>query len=331
MSYTAGKTMDTAAAVDEVLEWASRAPSVHNTQPWVWRVHGTRIDLYADFRRQLVYGDPQRRDLLISCGAALHHLQVAAAALGWKTRVRRTPDPTEERFVASIQLTPSPHPAEEDDTLSVLGKRITDRRRLSSWPVPADRLHSLAVTGSVWGAQVLPVEQQTTKALLERLTLRADLLQKRNPRYVEEMGAWTNASRRDGVPADHIPERDELEGPDALNRRFSHGALKDPLLDPEPSSDAMLLVCTSSDDPVSRIRAGESLSAVWLEATRENLSIVPLSQALEVEETRRTLQADVLGDLAVAQIVLRVGWLPLSLDGLKPTPRRSLEETRVRQ
>jgi hypothetical protein len=178
---------------------------------------------------------------------------------------------------------------------------------------------------------VLPIEEQTTKAELERLTRRADRLQKLNPRYVEEIDAWTRQSGRDGVPVAHVPKREGLEGPDALNRRFPHGGLEDPLLDPEPSSDAMLLICTSSDDPLSRIRAGESLSAVWLEATRENLCIVPLSQALEVEQTRRVLQADVLGDLAVAQIVLRIGWLPLSLDGLSPTPRRALDEIRVRE
>lgn len=330
MSQATG-TLETATGVDEILQWAGRAPSVHNTQPWTWRVHGTRVDLYADFRRQLVYADPQRRDLLISCGAALHHLQVAAAALGWQTKVRRTPDPDEERFIASIQLARRERPAGGDDTLAVLGRRITDRRRLSSWPVPADRLHGLAVTGSIWGAQVLPIEEETTKARLERLTRRADLLQRRNPRYVEEIDAWTRQSGPDGVPVDHVPERGTAERSDDLSRRFPHGHLEDPVLDPQPSADAMLLICTSSDDPVSRIRAGESLSAVWLEATRENLSIVPLSQALEVEETRRVLQSDVLGDLAVAQIVLRVGWLPLSHGGLTPTPRRALDDIRVRQ
>jgi len=331
MSQTTRQTTRTAAAVDEVLEWACRAPSVHNTQPWVWRVDGTRVDLYADFRRQLVYADPRRRDLLISCGAALHHLQVAAGALGWDTKVRRTPDPGEERLIAKVELTRSKRVVPADDTLDVLDKRITDRRRLSSWPVPVDRIHALATAGSAWGAQVLPIEEDMARAQVERLTRRADLVQKRNPRYVEEIDAWMRTSGRDGVPMGHAPERGEVEGPDALNRRFPHGDLEDPVIDPEPSSDAMLIVCTSSDDAISRIRAGESLSAAWLEATRQNLSLVPLSQALEVEETRRVLQTDVLGDLAIAQIVLRVGWLPLSIDGLTPTPRRSLEEVRVRE
>ena len=91
---------------DDIIALACRAPSVHNTQPWRWRVHGDRVDLFADYRRQLVYADPVRRDLLVSCGAALHHLQVVCAGLGWAARVHRLPDPGEERHVAGVVLKP---------------------------------------------------------------------------------------------------------------------------------------------------------------------------------------------------------------------------------
>ena len=85
-------------------------------------------------------------------------------------------------------------------------------------------------------------------------------------------------------------------------------------------------VCTSSDDAISRIRAGEALSAVWLRATLDHLAVVPLSQAVEVEETRRELQTRILGDLAFPQILLRVGWPATSAAELSPTPRRPLSE-----
>jgi hypothetical protein len=78
------------------------------------------------------------------------------------------------------------------------------------------------------------------------------------------------------------------------------------------------------------VRAGEALSAVWLQATRENLSVTPLSQAVEVEETRRDLQERLLKDLAFPQMVLRLGWLPLVRDELPPTPRRALDEVIAR-
>ncbi len=315
--------------VDEILERACRAPSVHNTQPWKWRVSGSRVDLYADFTRQLVYADPGRRDLMISCGAALHHFQVAAQGLGWSARVRRLPDPSDERHIASVLLKPSRISPDAVELLRAIDQRRTDRRRLSSWPVPDQRLNSLASTGSSWGAQVLPVPGESTKDRLHRLTRHADTVQNRNERYVAELAAWTGTSSSDGVPTAHVPSRLGAEAADSLNRRFPGGELEDPVVESEPSQDGMLIICTSSDDTISRVRAGEALSAVWLHATRENLSVVPLSQAIEVEETRRRLQLEVLGDLAFPQILLRIGWLPITRSELAPTPRRPLDEVRV--
>jgi hypothetical protein len=320
----------TATEVDEILELACRAPSVHNTQPWSWRVAGGLVELYADFRRQLVYADPNRRDLMLSCGAALHHLQVAAAGLGWATRVRRLPDAGDERHVASVLLRRARGSSDSADLLRAIVERRTDRRRLSSWPVPAERLNSLSSTGSVWGAQVLPVSGELARERLHRLTERADAVQRSNQRYVAELAAWTGTSAAEGVPVANVPSRVGAETADPVNRRFPGGALADPEVDPGYAQDGMLLVCTSSDDPISRVRAGEALSAVWLHATRENLSVLPLSQAVEVDETRRELQVDVLGDLAFPQILLRVGWLPTTRSDLDPTPRRPLDEVRVR-
>lgn len=86
---------------------ATRAPSVHNTQPWRWVVGEESVHLYADWSRQLPATDPDGRDLLISCGAALHHLRVALAALGWATVVHRIPNPAEPSHLAAIE--PRPH------------------------------------------------------------------------------------------------------------------------------------------------------------------------------------------------------------------------------
>ena len=317
--------------VDDLLALACRAPSVHNTQPWSWRVRENRVDLYADLRRHLVHADPQRRDLMLSCGAALHHFQVAAHALGWSTRVRRVPDPSNERFVASIELGTGRPAPDATEMLAVIRNRRTDRRRLTSWPVPAERLNALCMAGNQWGAQLLPVYDETAKRRLEQLTRRADVLQRSNPAYVTELNNATVYWADVGVPVAHIPREEHVPSSDALNRRFPNGVLDDPVVDADEPSDGMLIVCTSSDDTLARIRAGEALSAVWLQATRDGMSMVPLSQALEVEETRRALQQEVLDDKALAQIVVRLGWLPLSRRELPATPRRDVADVRIEE
>src|SRR6188768_2343431 len=70
-----------------LLNFAVRAPSGHNTQPWLFRIQGHELDLIADLRRSLPVVDPLNRELIISCGAALHHLRIAARYCGHSSRV----------------------------------------------------------------------------------------------------------------------------------------------------------------------------------------------------------------------------------------------------
>ena len=82
---------------------------------------------------------------------------------------------------------------------------------------------------------------------------------------------------------------------------------------------------TASDDTLSRLRAGEALSAVLLQATALGLASCPLSQPLEIGSTRRVLHEGVVDDTLSPQLVLRLGWPPVG-PPLPVTPRRTYQE-----
>jgi hypothetical protein len=90
--------------------------------------------------------------------------------------------------------------------------------------------------------------------------------------------------------------------------------------------DGVIVLHDAVDSPAAWLRAGEGLSALWLEATAEGLSVVPVSQVVEVEETRNPLQYDVLGGLTVPLLVVRVGWQSISRRHLTPSSRRPVHE-----
>src|SRR5918911_1973883 len=78
-----------------LLRYAVLAPSGHNTQPWLFKIAGSNntIEIYADRSRALPVVDPDDRELVISCGAALGTMRVALRRCGRVPGVARPPAP----------------------------------------------------------------------------------------------------------------------------------------------------------------------------------------------------------------------------------------------
>jgi nitroreductase len=307
-----------------IVELATRAPSVHNTQPWRWRGTPHALDLYADRSRQLAMGDPGGRNLVISCGAALHHAQVAADALGLSAVVTPFPDPEQPDLLAHIELassTPSRHASE---LLDAIEKRCTDRRRFTSWPVPDERLTHLAAQASSQGAHALPLNDVSERFRSELLINRAIELQHDDRLVMSEQQSWIDHGNADGVPSQVLPIADDLRS--SMFNRFATGLVDDMGGREVEGSDGLIVFCAPNDDPAAWLTAGEGLSAAWLAATMEGLSVVPISQVIEVEETRAAFQLEVLGEMAHPLVVVRVGWQAISRRQLPRTPRRPVFE-----
>jgi nitroreductase len=301
---------------------ASRAPSVHNTQPWSWRLRDDRLELHADWSRRLEVADPDGRNLVISCGAALHHLQIAASASGWRAAVTRVDDTAQPSLLAQVRLSPSPPPHTAAADLRAIAERCTDRRRFTSWPVPHERLQLLVAAAEGVDGEAAPIVDVSDRFRVEMLVIRAHRLQERNASVAAEAARWTDRGAYDGVPSAHVP--DAHVGPATRRSRFAPGGLEDEGRHVE-SGDGLVILYDSDDTPAAWLRAGESLSALWLRAVGEGLSVVPLSQVVEVAETRDALQHEILGGRAVPLMLVRVGWQAISRSQLEPSPRRPLD------
>src|SRR5690606_32982531 len=79
--------MDADLVLRNAVAAAVMAPSSHNTQPWRFRISGTRLDVLADPERQLKVIDRERRQLVQSCGCALFNARVAVRAMGYEDEV----------------------------------------------------------------------------------------------------------------------------------------------------------------------------------------------------------------------------------------------------
>lgn len=131
--------------LERVLDTAAHAPSAQNAQPWSWRVTPAGIDLFADWSRRLGEGDHHRRDVLLSCGAVLHHCAVALAAGGWTPRVRRFPTPGDGSHLAVLEVIDAPLPSGDATLVEAITRRRADRRRYRPDPLPEGSLELLHV------------------------------------------------------------------------------------------------------------------------------------------------------------------------------------------
>jgi nitroreductase len=281
--------------LERALEHALRAPSVHNTQPWRWHLRGEVVKLYADFDRRLP-SDPSGRDLLISCGAALHHFVVALAHEGHDAYVTHLPEPGDDGHLATVTVSDAPPDPVTARLFTAIGRRHTERRRMSYRPIPEPLLEALATSARRWGAHVVPTPE--VREAFAVAYAEAAERERWTPSRTTELHVWSRAGVRvlAGAPS----------GPGPSDRRA-----------PEDAAEFLLLT-TACDRTPDRLRAGEALSSLLLTATEAGLATMPISldphgEALRLDEA-----------LGHPQIAVRTGW-PLTHDTEAiRTPRRDL-------
>ena len=301
----------------EIVDFARQAPSLHNSQPWRWRARGAVLELHADRSRQLPVADPTGRELVISCGAALAHARVAAAAFGWHADVRRG-DAQDPDHLATLRLRPARATPGDEEAFRLLQGRRTDRRRFTSWPVPSERLEKLARAASETDVTVGPVTRGTDRLRLELIARQANQVERALPGFAEEQRTWIDRGPVDGMPLATVRVE---PGRDRRPNRFDPE--EPPGTDDVRSTDGTLVLCTDEDVPGAWLLTGEVLCRLWMLARAEGLSLVPLSQPVEVEQTRAQLR-ELLGARGHPQLVTRIGWQEIARSPLPPTPRRAV-------
>lgn len=307
----------------EAMRRASRAPSVHNTQPWRWVLDGDTLQLYADPDRLLTSADPNGRQQVISCGAMLHHVRTAFGARGWHTDTVRLPDPLDPGHLAEIRFRHWDSPPQGLITrASAMDDRYTDRLPMNppeGWEALVPRLRMLASPHYV----ELDALEESVRPRLTAATEHATALRRHDMMYQAEIGWWAGHSGMvEGVPSDALPSDAEFAHV-AVGRAFPPSP--HPMRRPDIEDHARLTVLsTESDTRTDWLHTGEALSAVLLECTAAGLSTCALTHITELP-TGRTLLTSLTHQTYKPQLMIRIGTAPAD-EQLRITPRRPLAD-----
>lgn len=293
-----------AVALGQAAAMAGYAPSIHNTQPWHWRVHRDGMDLYAEPGRQLGVTDPDRRLLVLSCGTALHHARLALAASGWQPEVSRNPGGDVDHLAHVEAGKPLEITGDAMRHVRTMRIRHTDRRPVTGTPIPDTALRAITEAARAEGASLHPLDRDQVVELAAAAAY-AQRTEAAESAWQAELAYWSGGTRPAGTgvpdavipatpPQTTVPGRDfGHAGELPVSTEHDRGARFAVLYGPTDTSEAWL-------------GAGEALSAAWLTAVEAGVAVVPLSATVEVETTRQALRRLISG-LGQPFLVLRLG------------------------
>lgn len=310
-----------------LLHYALLAPSEYNTQPWLFRIDGASVELYADYSRQLPIVDPDNRELLISCGAACYNLRLAAQHFGYQVILEWNNEYEHSDWFARLHLgTKQPVTAEIERLFAAMPRRQSNRSLYEACSVPQavlTRLQNCVRGGETW---LQLIQDARTRRNLYDLIVTGDRRQWANKPFRQELARW--------VRPQEVGEMDGLPG--SVHAKGSFHDMTSPFIvrtfdlwraeaakDRELTAGAPILAVlgTFTDTPSDWLQAGMAAEHLLLEACARGLQTSFVNQAIEVPSLRSWLR-QALGRQDFPQLVLRIGYgQPAPM-----TPRRCVQD-----
>lgn len=308
-----------------MVEQAIKAPSGHNTQPWLFTLHENSISIYPDPTKALPVVDPNNRELFVSLGCATENLCIAATHKCYDPMVEIDATKPEIRVI----LTRKEH-CIATPLFSQIASRQTNRRTYNAQLIPEAQIDSL---------RSLPREPHVAIHFFRRgsseferiasLIYEGNRLQMENSAFRTELQGWMRYNKRhqdstrDGLSyavfgAPNLPKW--LVRPimsHMLNARTQNQNDKKKI----ESSSHFVLFTTKHDDICDWVNLGRTLERFHLYTTEIGLAHAYMNQPIEISELARQLTNELGLGGEYPTILLRIGYAPRMPYSLRRAPR----------
>lgn len=294
--------------VDVLARAVTSAPSVHNTQPWTLKLSGRRVELSELPELALSHHDPDGRDRLISCGAALANLWLATRVLGWSASVDVPCADAVPPLAGTVTAVRREPPSNlELHGYSAISRRRSHRRAFAMAPVSENLVARIVQPEATGGPRIRMVEEDELPSLAvimrqAAIAIRGDAM------YQAELAAWTSAWRPDGIGDGVLEPAYGRAGPPWAGLVRSATPIPDALtLAARMETEVILVFCTERDERADHVRTGLAMQRTWLSAVDNGLAGSVLTQPLHVKNAREEL-TEKLALPGFPQLIMRLGY-----------------------
>ena len=273
---------------------AVQAPSGDNVQPWAFRHQGQEIHVLLKAAADQSFFNIRQTASIVSCGAAVENIRLAAGTLGMEADISLLPDRSRESLMAALTLRPDK--AQADPLARQIWTRCTNRRPYGKRPLPqwvrddlANRIRDLP------GTSLHLLNERGQLRRLARAIFLADRIRTEHQglhEYFASMIRFSDeeaATRRDGLPLKNLEAGLAGElflrltrpwpvmkavNTVGLGRMVALHSAQGIL-----ASGAAGLVVADGLEPRDFIQGGRALQRVWLALEHHGLQMQPMTAA----------------------------------------------------
>lgn len=316
-----GREFETVLALGEeasaILYYASLAPSGHNAQPWALKVISQREWIIGgDPKRRLPAVDPQNRELLLSLGAFVENLGIAASTMGVETEMEVIGATSEDAGQVKISL-------KKGKQGSYPLKRLTSRRTVRQGFRP-DEIRSEDVkelSDPLKGHLFYYPRGSDHAKCIQEAALETFRIQTSRDEAQRELADWIRFSNedarkyRDGLTTESMDirgfagwyVRNFMDRGDVIKESFRKQGVDLAAKQVEQGGGWFIVTSPGSSVP-DLIETGRKFERMALLAREKKIGIHPMTQCLEEKQGLEEIAANHSAQV-IPQFVLRVGYI----------------------
>ena len=300
-----------------ILYYASLAPSGHNAQPWMVKAVSQREWIIGgDPARRLPAVDPQNRELLLSIGAFVENLVLAASAMGYEAETAVIGTTSADADLVKISLNrgkQSRYPL----------KRLASRRTVKQGLRPEEiRSEDVQALSEHLKDQLFYYPRGSEHATcIREAALESFRIQSSRDEAQKELADWIRFSNedakrhRDGLTTESMDirglagwyVRNFMDRGDVTKESFRKQGID--LASKQVEQGGGWFIVTSEETSVAAlIETGRKFERMALMAREKNIGIHPMTQCLEEKEGLEKIAANHSARV-IPQFVLRVGYV----------------------